>query len=512
MMRIWTLILAFIALSLSFPVSSHAQQAVTPDLDLFNYKPSISPDVENILNSTNNDPETQALIDNFNKSVDAIQEQAKQRFGAQNTLTRNRTLMPDFTYLKPVQSDEIDRYFGYQSAGFLSGTEWKLTTSDQTKIPVISPVAGKAERIAETDAIGKTLKIFHIQGIETFFAHLDSLSVAEGDIIKPGQIIGFIDKDKFDTLYHELRINDVAVDPAEAVGLDFFDLESALLEDAKKAILKEARIENVIITGDSGQISFAQTAPGGSGSAPGGIPTNGELGLSSSPEQQYEISPTCNEVVHRHVVGLRQGLGDIRAQNAQNAYGQPQSIVDALCVDQLLANVVNFGNLFVGTNQAASQRQLDRAIRQIIKITDNHNNANFLGKTSALLVGLRDAAQAVLDSAVAAINTFITTTISTIVGFIFGPLADLGSQYNCQGIAAIWYTAENCFGLDVGGFIDAITLDRIELPQFGCVVETLASTYNPELYQELADVEANYNGVRTGAFNQTTNFGTVGGP
>lgn len=436
--------------------------------------------------------------DSYLADFDAKLEEMKKR---SQERARNRMRLPDFSYLKPVKSNELDRYFGYQSDGFLSGAEWKIDTQS-ARVPVSSPLAGTVVSVSQSDIMGTAIKIHHVQGIETYLAHMESVNFSKGDIVSPGSILGYINTNAFQTVYHEVRIENVPVDPAEAIGIDLLNLKDALFEDAQKALKKQARIEKIKIeTADVG-MSFA---------APGDPDTGGpttyadQLGEDGESFACPEAPPGCNEKTMKAICKERNGLMGNRRAMAEEELGQPQSILDSICIDQLMGQVLNFGNIYQGTNPGAAQTQMRRALRQIETINRSYREGNFLA-AAGMMVAVRNAAQAALDNMVNAINNFIVGAISgvanALTGGLFGAIFDLGTSYNCQGIAALWYTAENCFGLDVGGFLDGITLDRVELPNFGCVIESLASSYNPGFYSSLGDGEYSpYGTPRCGRWN-----------
>lgn len=57
--------------------------------------------------------------------------------------------------------------------------------------------------------------IDHGDGLESVYAYLHDVSIAAGDIVEKGQLIGSTD----DTLYFELRDHETSIDPSSAMGL-----------------------------------------------------------------------------------------------------------------------------------------------------------------------------------------------------------------------------------------------------------------------------------------------------
>ena len=71
--------------------------------------------------------------------------------------------------------------------------------------------------------IGSGLVIDHGMDILTYYAHLASIAVEEGDIVTKGQVIGKMGSTGYSTGTHldlQLRINGIPVDPQTMYGYD----------------------------------------------------------------------------------------------------------------------------------------------------------------------------------------------------------------------------------------------------------------------------------------------------
>lgn len=83
--------------------------------------------------------------------------------------------------------------------------------------PVQAPNAGKvvlAEYLLNT---GYTLVLDHGGGLKSYFFHMNALYVAEGDIVKQGDIVGEVGSTGYSTgphLHYEVRIQDRSINPA----------------------------------------------------------------------------------------------------------------------------------------------------------------------------------------------------------------------------------------------------------------------------------------------------------
>lgn len=87
--------------------------------------------------------------------------------------------------------------------------------------PVIAPAAGRVAlvgRVAQGFKLhGNTIGIDHGQGVTTIYLHLSKINVKEGDLVKPGQVIGAVGSTGASTgphLHWGLYVNGLSVDPA----------------------------------------------------------------------------------------------------------------------------------------------------------------------------------------------------------------------------------------------------------------------------------------------------------
>jgi len=82
--------------------------------------------------------------------------------------------------------------------------------------PIISPADGDVILIRDDTFFGKTVRIRHSNGYETFYAHLGGVSVKLGQKVKKGTAIGVVGESGWTTglhLHYELTKNGVLLDP-----------------------------------------------------------------------------------------------------------------------------------------------------------------------------------------------------------------------------------------------------------------------------------------------------------
>ncbi len=86
--------------------------------------------------------------------------------------------------------------------------------------PVVAPAAGRVAlvgRVAQGFKLhGNTIGLDHGQGITTIYLHLRQINVQEGDVVKPGQVIGSVGSTGASTgphLHWGLYVHGLSVDP-----------------------------------------------------------------------------------------------------------------------------------------------------------------------------------------------------------------------------------------------------------------------------------------------------------
>jgi murein DD-endopeptidase MepM/ murein hydrolase activator NlpD len=88
--------------------------------------------------------------------------------------------------------------------------------------PVIAMENGKVESITEaTLGYGRHVVLKHNNGMETLYAHLALIKVAEGDELKAGDLVGTIGTTGWSTgphLHFEVRVNGEQVNPINYIG------------------------------------------------------------------------------------------------------------------------------------------------------------------------------------------------------------------------------------------------------------------------------------------------------
>lgn len=135
----------------------------------------------------------------------------------------------DGGFVRPVATDRRTSLFGVRRRYLYAdgGVDVSVHAGIDYGCPVGTPVAaaGSGRIAAAWDRIvtGKTVVIEHLPGTYTIYMHLDSMAVAEGDIVARGAPIGTVGMTGLATgphLHWEFRVMGLACDPEALVGLD----------------------------------------------------------------------------------------------------------------------------------------------------------------------------------------------------------------------------------------------------------------------------------------------------
>ncbi len=113
----------------------------------------------------------------------------------------------------------ISSYFGWRQSPF-GGNGMDFHTGIDVVAYYGAPIRAAADGTVESagwdGGYGKSVQIYHRDGIETIYGHLSEFAVKAGDKVKKGQVIGYEGCTGLCTGTHvhfEIRVNGTAVDP-----------------------------------------------------------------------------------------------------------------------------------------------------------------------------------------------------------------------------------------------------------------------------------------------------------
>jgi murein DD-endopeptidase MepM/ murein hydrolase activator NlpD len=88
--------------------------------------------------------------------------------------------------------------------------------------PVQSPNMGKVILVSPLYYSGNTVILDHGQGLYSYFAHLSRFAVAEGDLVSPGEVVGYVGATGRVTgphLHWTVRLNGSRIDPLSLIAV-----------------------------------------------------------------------------------------------------------------------------------------------------------------------------------------------------------------------------------------------------------------------------------------------------
>ncbi len=112
----------------------------------------------------------------------------------------------------------ISSPFGWRSSPFGSGWEFHpgIDICAYYGAPIRATADGTVEYAGWNGGYGNFVKIYHRDGIETCYGHMEKIAAKAGEHIKKGQVIGYEGSTGLSTgphLHYEIRVNGTAVNP-----------------------------------------------------------------------------------------------------------------------------------------------------------------------------------------------------------------------------------------------------------------------------------------------------------
>jgi murein DD-endopeptidase MepM/ murein hydrolase activator NlpD len=112
----------------------------------------------------------------------------------------------------------ISSGFGYRESPFTGKLEFHngLDIANYSNTEIIATAHGRISFVGETRGFGRLVMIEHGHGLTTRYAHLDRILKSRGDIVKRGDVIGYMGNTGRSTgthLHYEVRLNGMPVNP-----------------------------------------------------------------------------------------------------------------------------------------------------------------------------------------------------------------------------------------------------------------------------------------------------------
>ncbi|MBN2548520.1 MAG: M23 family metallopeptidase [Anaerolineales bacterium] len=110
-------------------------------------------------------------------------------------------------------AQHVANALAYGWANYNGGIDWAVPTGTAVKAAKAGTVV---ETLTDATGYGTHVRIQHREGYLTIYAHLLSIKVSKGDIVRTGKIIGFSDNTGTSAgshLHFELRKDEIPIDP-----------------------------------------------------------------------------------------------------------------------------------------------------------------------------------------------------------------------------------------------------------------------------------------------------------
>ena len=166
-------------------------------------------------------PSEQRFIRRLNRQFQDIEKRSTEQESAFKDLLRafrdKSVLLAHTPSIWPVKG-WLSSSFGYRNSPFTNRREFHagIDVVAREGTPVFAPADGVVISVTRAGGFGKIVRIRHMQGIVTTFAHNSVNLVKVGQRVRRGEIIAKVGSTGRSTgphLHYEVRINGVAVNP-----------------------------------------------------------------------------------------------------------------------------------------------------------------------------------------------------------------------------------------------------------------------------------------------------------
>ena len=171
------------------------------------------------LESTDKLPENIAqLLSEESDTTQLAEERAKTLHTLKGAADEYNILLAETPNTWPLKG-YISSPFGWRPNPF-GGSGWEfhkgIDICAYYGAPIRATADGKVEYAGWFGGYGNFVKIYHRDGIETCYGHMEKVAVKAGEHVKKGQVIGYEGSTGLSTgphLHYEVRINGTAVNP-----------------------------------------------------------------------------------------------------------------------------------------------------------------------------------------------------------------------------------------------------------------------------------------------------------
>ena len=118
----------------------------------------------------------------------------------------------------PLTNGRVTSHYGFRTHPILGGRRMHtgIDLAAATGTPVYATAFGVVTNAGYRGSYGLLIQLDHAGGLQTRYGHLSRLAVQPGQVVEPGQLIGFVGSTGRSTgphLHYEVRVGGNAVDP-----------------------------------------------------------------------------------------------------------------------------------------------------------------------------------------------------------------------------------------------------------------------------------------------------------
>ena len=171
--------------------------------------------------STRLEGDRQAVLREIAQGVDQLDQEAvrqeKSFVQILQFLNRQRSIVATTPSIWPV-TGWVTSEFGRRTNPFGGRSEFHTAIDIATKLgaPIKAPANGIVSNVEKRPDVGLMIQIEHGRGIGTLYAHLFRAAVSKGQVVKRGDVIGYVGNSGRSTgahLHYSVSLNGVYVNP-----------------------------------------------------------------------------------------------------------------------------------------------------------------------------------------------------------------------------------------------------------------------------------------------------------
>jgi murein DD-endopeptidase MepM/ murein hydrolase activator NlpD len=171
--------------------------------------------------NTRGDTDQRIVIAKIDQNVDQLSKDALEQKKSFNELLKflekQKSILAATPSIWPVQG-WVTSEFGYRSSPLTGDREFHKGIDIATRIGVhvVAPADGLVSEISYEREMGLSVKVEHGYGMRSWYGHLLRSAVKQGDMVKRGDLIGYVGNSGRSTgshLHYSLILNGVPVNP-----------------------------------------------------------------------------------------------------------------------------------------------------------------------------------------------------------------------------------------------------------------------------------------------------------